>query len=459
MPSARYWGIRPLKSNGLTFVCLAEVQLCTTPYTDLASGKTASADFTFVSDPTTFAPGKAVDGSVGTCWLGDTNKIYGNKWWVDMGSAVEINHVVISSRNVPNEHTPPVFEVIYSSDATNWSIAWTVVTTTWSNNQTRYFDKPGAEANARYWGIRTLTNADATGLAYSEIELRSSVLGSDLTTSKTAYVTHTDGAAAGNLIDNSYSTGWGAGTVTGANVISGAITYVDFGAGNETIINQVLIASLTNGFHTQAPRTFDVVYSFDGVNFATAWSGSTSAWNISGGERRVFTRSSLIPAADANAAHRLWGVRCITTTNAFGNMGFSEFEVRASVGGADETTGKTADSNILSTVFTSGSGVDKMIDDNNSTQFQVARSPVTVWVDLGAGGEKRAAQFAIKAPSTDPDQVPITFDLIYSDTGGFGEWNTVLSVVGDSNFSSSEQRTYLNPGYVAGGGAGIIWFN
>lgn len=146
---------------------------------------------------------------------------------------------------------------------------------------------------ARYWRVRS-TDTDVAGeyMAISELQLRSSLGGADLTTGKTAAASAAFGGyPASQAIDDNASTFWTTGSA--APPAEGHWLSVDLGAGNEADIVEVVIAVRPDSFR-EDPRNLYVDYSSDGSTWTNSWSvASIDSWTA--GESRTFDN---VPDAD-----------------------------------------------------------------------------------------------------------------------------------------------------------------
>src|SRR5688572_7242436 len=110
------------------------------------------------------------------------------------------------------------------------------------------------------------------------------------------------------------------------------------------------------------------------------------------------------------AAHRYWRIYA-TAGNGESNMGLAEIQLRASLGGADETGSGTASAS-------SGTSPGNLVDNSDATTWTTTGGAYPHWwaYDFGSGNDKDISEIAINARA----QIrfaPTEFQLQYSDDG------------------------------------------
>lgn len=144
----------------------------------------------------------------------------------------------------------------------------------------------GAQSGAyRYWRILVFSNnGDANYVAISEVELRATIGGADVTTPATTVTSSGsyDTTTQPNLaVDNiNPSRGW----ISDAS--SAFPRWLQFDLGSVVEIKSVSISAATFSGSTWAPKDFSIQGSNDGANFTTVKSFSSTGWAKS--ETRVF---------------------------------------------------------------------------------------------------------------------------------------------------------------------------
>jgi hypothetical protein len=98
----------------------SQAQASTLGIDDLAKGKIAVADQTYMPDPSTYIASNAVDGDTETLWNGGT----GSPHWlkVDLGQTYSISHVDLYSAGFRGGTT---FDLYYSNIDQAWNDVWT----------------------------------------------------------------------------------------------------------------------------------------------------------------------------------------------------------------------------------------------------------------------------------------------------------------------------------------------
>lgn len=273
----------------------------------------------------------------------------------------------------------------------------------------------------RYWRVFiTATGSNVIGV--SEIELRDTVGGADLTGSGTASASAIDGSnVPAQAVDNNTGTDWSTWPANPPQWWA-----YDFGAGNAYDIRQLRFTP-RSGWPTEAPKDFDLQYSDDGTTWVSkcGFAGVT----YSG----VGATTVTVPDSDP-APHRRWRLYIISTAGTY--VGISEIELRSSSGGADLTGSGTASHSSSA----GGWEADKAVDNNTGTAWATYPAPASQWwaYDFGAGATHRIVEVRI-TPRTDGyhAEAPQTFHVQYSDDGT--AWPTAWSVTGASWPSASPQ--------------------
>lgn len=141
----------------------------------------------------------------------------------------------------------------------------------------------------RYWRIRSPT-VNPYGL--SEIEMRTTVGGSDVTTGKTAIASgFYTGFPPSNTIDNDNNTFWTTFTVpqpTGGHWIG-----VDFGSGGDVEILEFSLRSRGDGFSSEAPPDPIFEWSDDSTTWTMVGNVTGLSWSV--GETKLFNVTSPTP--------------------------------------------------------------------------------------------------------------------------------------------------------------------
>jgi F5/8 type C domain len=132
------------------------------------------------------------------------------------------------------------------------------------------------------------------------------------------------------------------------------------------------------------------------------------------------------------ATHRYWRLYC-TAGNGEPNLSLAEIQLRASLGGADETGSGTASS--------SGGTAANGFDNNNTTLVTTTSGAYPHWIayDFGAGNEKDIVEIAINT-RTQIRYSPTDFQLQWSDDNS--AWTTLFTIEGYGQWPTG-QATFL----------------
>lgn len=288
-----------------------------------------------------------------------------------------------------------------------------------------------ASSGHRYWRLNATANANggASGnLALSEVELRESIGGADVTGSGTASASTTTEGSASQAFDNNSSTYWA------ASAGSGWLKY-DFGVGQSKNIVEIAITSRAGGtWHIQAPRDFSLEWSDDNSTWTPVFSRTYEVgWGVA--ETRAFS------AGSSSSEVRFWRIY-ITGRNQTA-ISIAEIEFRTSLGGADTTTSGNAGQNIEGGGVSGGSGyfAPQAFDNNASTFWYRYNEPVWIGHVWSGGSGPDVVQFAITARNdTFSTQGPKDFEL-QSSTDGV-TWTTVATVTNQTAWGNAEQRVF-----------------
>lgn len=277
---------------------------------------------------------------------------------------------------------------------------------------------------SRYWSLLLhRTDGSTSFMAVTELELRSSQGGADLTGSGTASTDETpQSGVIGNAFDNNTSTQvqW-----FSALEEDRRITY-DFGVGVTHDIVEILLRPSIDSVD-RTPSVFEVQSSSDGTNWTTEF------WCV---YKDYVLDTDVIFQKPTSSTARYWAMLNIVSSG--GAYSMAELELRSAPGGLDKTTGQVAQAY---RDFSSSFDGPKAIDDNNSTLWSSTGGAANFpWfkVDLGAANDALIVELFIRARTNPPSQTPYQFDLSYSNDGrGY----IVLEQVSTTdNWASDEER-------------------
>lgn len=252
----------------------------------------------------------------------------------------------------------------------------------------------------RYWGL-ALYGSNNTSIGLTEIEMRETAGGADVTTGGTAYASSnynlTDHAPAGAFDGITVNNRWN----SAINSTWDVKVWYDCVTLRE--INEVVITARNDWADgaTVAPHFAIVISSPDGITWTPEWFINCGTWTL--GQVKTFTR----PTITTDCAH--WMIWC-EQNNGQADMGISELALK--IGGTNMLTGGTAYS--IGTTY-SGWEASKALDGNNATAWVTqARKPA------GWG-------YTLASPIAIPDTLEIRTRSDYS--GGRNQAPTVFRLL------------------------------
>lgn len=296
----------------------------------------------------------------------------------------------------------------------------------------------------RYWRIyigsnSATNNSLATGI--SEMEMRESVGGADVTGSGTASADSTFSglSAAGAFANDGTTTEWG----SAVSVYPHWLAY-DFGAGNNKAIVEIAING--RSVNDQWPGAFKIQSSDDGTTWTDEWwvayPGGANGHGYTAGVLKAFTKP-VVDQSPSASRHRYWRVNIVTGVSAF--VGARDIGMKTVSGSVDETEGGTGTSKThfdASTV--AANAFDTMDDVSTATDWASDGTAYPQWIqyDFGAGNAKLITEISYRARNIGGSQYPTAIDFQYSDDGS--SFTTVKSVSG-LTFTALEKKTWTIP--------------
>lgn len=137
------------------------------------------------------------------------------------------------------------------------------------------------------------------------------------------------------------------------------------------------------------------------------------------------------------AAHRYWRINITQKGSDATFCNIAEVQLRASIGGADETGSGTASASSTQSGFPAFNAV----DNSNSTMWAFNTAAPASWkYDFGAGNDKDIVELAIISGPSAGYQCPTTFSLDYSDDDS--AWTTLFTITDDPVWGNTETRTF-----------------
>jgi hypothetical protein len=281
----------------------------------------------------------------------------------------------------------------------------------------------------RYWRIRFTASNNSIDTQAAEVELRTSVSGSDVTGSGTASSSsNVGGYEPAKAFDNNNSTAWNSST------LPATLTY-DFGSGNSYDIVEIAI-KIRSDFAGNSPNAWWVEYSDDNTVWYSSWrvTGQTG-WSTS--EQRTFAYTS-----PGGAAHRYWRT-AITAVNGGSVMQISDLEYRTTAGGSDVTGSGTASA----TSTNIGHNASDAFDGDPATSWEANSGSVSLKYDFGSGQDKNVAEVAIVGGQASATVSPKDFTIEYSDDNS--TWVAWLSVIGFTSWYEGQRNVFQITGVVS----------
>lgn len=264
----------------------------------------------------------------------------------------------------------------------------------------------------RYWRVNCYANQAGFGTAISiaKLELRETISGPNVATGGTAIAgSYETGYEPAKAFDGNSATFWS------KNGYGPYWVGYDFGAGNAVDIAEISITARNDASFGQAPGCGYVEHSDDGVTWTKAWPFGAFS-QATTGSAKVHTKPTLTPST-----HRYWRMGLCGSHLAGTSdypISLSELEMRATVGGADQTFGKTA---TASTSFNGSSLPPLAIDDNLTTIWSslgtAAQPDRYTWlkVDFGSAVPVKEISLVTRTNVSWVKQFPVGVSLWFSD--------------------------------------------
>jgi hypothetical protein len=279
-------------------------------------------------------------------------------------------------------------------------------------------------------------NGDADFIGVGELELLSTSFGTNVATGGTPSASSTfAGFPASEAFDTDYQTidqRWASASTGGTNEW---IMY-DFGAGNETLIEQVNVFASVSEFD-QTVKDILVQYSSDSSSWTTAWADTITITAGLQFRKTQWPGSVAGYTASPYGTHTYWRLLVQSANGAA--ISAAEVEFRATTGGADQATGGTPSVSALLI----GSAAD-IFDNNNSTFWAING---TGWIKYQFAAPVAVGQVTWRIRGDgNPTHSPNTLLVQYSDDNSV--WTTAWQVAGSSGWGDGENRTFTSPDYV-----------
>lgn len=291
-----YWRLNITDSNNTFFTGIGELEMINYFGPNLCSGGT-------VSSPTavyqTNVPANAIDGYTNSEWIAQSGSAI---WVYEFAAPVEINKLNIWASTNDADLTIKDFTLDYSDDGSSWTTAITVTGQTgWAANELRTFLNSSVtpdtysgspQGSHKYWSVLCFATSGGSGgtMGMAEVQLLDHNGGTNQSTggTATADAEYSGTYVAANAFDQDPNTAWMVTLPDQHNIYYETPSPIFVGAvGIETF-------STASGInHANAPSTFAIRLSDDGVAWATIAWVTTASWT-SAGQTQVFTDPAYI---------------------------------------------------------------------------------------------------------------------------------------------------------------------
>jgi len=239
----------------------------------------------------------------------------------------------------------------------------------------------------RYWRLYIWKPEVGTVPSIAEMELRSSLGGSDETGSGTASASNESWGAAANAFDGVTTNFWA------PSGIPAWIAY-DFGSGNDLDIVEISITARNDAAYKQTPFKFDLEYSDNGSDWTVLYTFRSETYTQ--GQTRVFNSADATNLVDiVPGSYRYYRIHVDSTFTDVGGCTVAELDLRESSGGSDVTGSGTSDA---SSDYSVDYDFPKAFDDDTNTFWSSELISVPHWLsyDFGAGNEKAIVEIALR---------------------------------------------------------------
>jgi hypothetical protein len=307
---------------------------------------------------------------------------------------------------------------------------------------------PGEPTNGsephRYWRIFVETNnGHENAVAILELELRETEFGPNLAAGGAASASSSvTGAAAsqafsGNLDDRDGNyAGW-----AGSSEDNEYLAY-DFGAGNAKAVNAIGIRGRRAAFVNQMPKDFQIEWSDNGTDWTLAWRppAQTDWTNF---DHRTFVNPGYSePSYTGSPRGDFDRFRLYTfAINGSTVVAVSNVEVRATPGGADQTSGGTASAQ---STFSGTSAANAF--NGNTGNFWASNADVPQWLQYVFSGAVEISEVAVTSRADGfASQAPNHFAVMLGDGT---VWTHGWDVTEQSGWGTPETRVFTDPAWV-----------
>jgi hypothetical protein len=340
---------------------------------------------------------------------------------------------------------------------------------------------------AKYWRVNCLTFGSEQYFSTRELQFRQEIGVAEQAVNGVPVVSglyNESGNAAINAFDNNLNT---------MTIVQGGLpSWLGYNFSTPRAIRQVSITPRAAPYHYQAPTSFQIQRSDDGVTWVTEWSTSTT-WPNDAAQTfnhplanqdevvvhhyptTVVALNDVADTAPAHGqvlvwnsvsqryepgtvasggggggsgeigAHRYWAILGMVAAMDSANLQIGELKLRSTPGGPD-LTGITATAN---SIYGAGFEAANLVDGNNGTKWAALGPSASVFFDLGTPAEVQ--EILIRSSLDNGNQAPIAGQVAFSDNGA--DWQT-LTGFGWGGWNSFEDRLIRVPSTLVGAGGG-----
>lgn len=294
---ARYWRIKWTAAQDAGVVAaIAHVEMYSGVFggAQLCSGGATIGSF----DDVGFPQANAFDADITNFWADNSQAAITDCWLgydFGAGNNKEIKTILMQARGDAAfiGQSPASFDLEYSNDLASWAVYGSASGLTWDTSEIKLFRLTSPTWTSygakRYWRIffhkRVGFNPANEPFGCTELELMTSVGGSDVTTSGMTYISSGDlgGFPVSNIGDNNTGTFW----TRGAGLATGQYAGVDLGVGNAQDILEFTFTVRPDAFR-EDPASMRIQASDDNTTWETVYVPPLqTTWTA--GEKRTFT--------------------------------------------------------------------------------------------------------------------------------------------------------------------------
>lgn len=304
----------------------------------------------------------------------------------------------------------------------------------------------------RYWRIYITASAASGYVSIMELQLRTSIGGSNVATGGTASASSTGfGWSASNAFNGSTaSPGWHSGT----NALPGTPEWLkyDLGSGNDKDVIEFAISARGSN-PEQNPRDFQLQYSDDNSAWTTLYTiGGETSWDSSG---TYIAYSADDRPDDPGVNGRFWRLRS-TAVDGGTVLALAELLMFVSGSATNQCTGGSA----YSSSYKEGHDDEAFDGTLADTEFgnYWASQVVASWVGYKFPTAKTINRIGISARINHQDQSPKDFVVEYWDGSAY---QTAMTLTGITGWTSGQLRYFDATGEVgppsAGGARPVVF--